>query len=52
MALLCQPYNLPAVTIGAGHADDRVHGVDENIYIADYVQAIACFVEILRQFGA
>lgn len=48
---LCQAHGTPAVTFGAGHAGDNVHGVDENIYLTDYFQAIQCFGEILQRFA-
>lgn len=48
---LCQAQGIPAVTFGAGHASDRVHGTDENIYVEDYFQAIRALGEIIRRFG-
>lgn len=49
---LCQAQGIPTVTFGAGHSGDRVHGIDENIYLDDYFQAIRAFGEIIRQFGS
>jgi acetylornithine deacetylase/succinyl-diaminopimelate desuccinylase-like protein len=48
---LCQSQNIPAVTFGAGHPGDNVHGIDENIVLDDYFQAMRGFGEILRRFG-
>lgn len=48
---LCQAQGTPAITFGAGHAGDNVHGVNENIYLSDYFQAIRCFGEILQRFA-
>lgn len=47
---LCQAQGTPAVTFGAGHAGDNVHGVDENICIDDYFQALEAFTEIFSRF--
>lgn len=51
MHTLCQALGTPALTFGAGHAGDNVHGVDENLFLEDYFQAIRCFAEILRRFA-
>ncbi len=48
---LCQAQGTPAITFGAGHPADNTHGVDENICLTDYFQALRCFGEILHQFA-
>jgi acetylornithine deacetylase/succinyl-diaminopimelate desuccinylase-like protein len=49
---LCEAQHIPAITFGAGHAGDNTHGVDENIVLDDYFQAIGAMGEIIRRFGA
>jgi acetylornithine deacetylase/succinyl-diaminopimelate desuccinylase-like protein len=49
---LCEAQGIPAVTFGAGHSGDNTHGVDENIVLDDYFQAISAMGEIIRRFGA
>ncbi len=48
---LCQARGIPAITFGAGHPADNVHGADENIYLDDYFQAIRGFGEIIRRYA-
>jgi acetylornithine deacetylase/succinyl-diaminopimelate desuccinylase-like protein len=48
---LCASRGVPAVTYGAGHPGDNVHGTDENIYMDDYFQAIRTMGAIMRNFG-
>jgi acetylornithine deacetylase/succinyl-diaminopimelate desuccinylase-like protein len=49
---LCEAHGVPAVTFGAGHASDNVHGIDENICLDDYFQAMRAMGEIVRRFGS
>jgi acetylornithine deacetylase/succinyl-diaminopimelate desuccinylase-like protein len=49
---LCAAHGIPTVTFGAGHAGDNVHGIDENVYLDDYVQAMTAFCDMLPRFAA
>ena len=48
---VCDRQGTPAVNFGAGYPGDNVHGVDENVRIADYFEAMKCFGEIMTRFA-
>jgi acetylornithine deacetylase/succinyl-diaminopimelate desuccinylase-like protein len=48
---LCEAQGIPAVTFGAGHANDRTHGADENIFLEDYFQAMRTTAVLMRRFA-
>jgi len=50
MYVLCQQFDIPAVSIGVGNADSRNHAPNENIHLDDFYQGIAHVAAILDQF--
>jgi acetylornithine deacetylase/succinyl-diaminopimelate desuccinylase-like protein len=51
MAVVCGPSGMPAVGTGVGHARANVHGPNENVRLADYVQGIKHVALIVERFG-
>ena len=51
MQVVCGQFNTPAVGTGIGHANANVHGPNENIRLADYVQGIKHMALILDRFA-
>jgi acetylornithine deacetylase/succinyl-diaminopimelate desuccinylase-like protein len=50
MYVLCQQFDIPAVSIGVGHADSRNHAPNENIYLEDFYWGIVHIASILDRF--
>ncbi|MGH2405280.1 MAG: M20/M25/M40 family metallo-hydrolase [bacterium] len=52
MHVVCGQFGTPAVGTGIGHAQANVHGPNEHIRLADYVQGIKHIALILQRFAA
>ncbi len=52
MHVVCGQFGTPAVGTGIGHAQANVHGPNEHIRLADYIQGIKHIALILQRFAA
>lgn len=51
MGVLCGAKGIPAVAYGADHAESRMHGPNENIYLEDFIQCMKLNCAVLHDFG-
>ena len=51
MAKLCKDMGIPAVGIGVGHQDSKIHAPNENIILEDYVEGIKMIAAIMERFA-
>jgi acetylornithine deacetylase/succinyl-diaminopimelate desuccinylase-like protein len=52
MYQLCQAYGIPAVSIGIGWTESRVHAPNESIRVADFIEGIKVMGRLYRMFAA